>query len=188
MTAGTTAIPGEMVDRVLGPVHIAVQYALVSLLAYVIASYATVSLQGTADLASIGALWAMISGIVVMQETRKSTLNSAWLRILGSLAGAIISAIYLLVFPFNPVGMAILIGITVLLCQGIGIPGHARLAALTVAVVLVVSGLNPEISPLVNAATRFIEVIIGSVVAVAVVWVWPYVTGATDPAPGDPRQ
>jgi uncharacterized membrane protein YccC len=45
-----------------------------------------------------------------------------------------------------------------------------------VAVVMVVSGLNPEIGPLVNAATRFIEVINGSIVAVAVVWVWPYMT------------
>jgi uncharacterized membrane protein YccC len=176
MAAATDAPSGKAMEKVPGPVHIAVQYALVSLLAFVIASNVTVLMQGTADLAPIGALWAMISGIVVMQETRKSTLDSAWLRILGSLAGAIISAIYLLFLPFNPLGMAILIGLTVLICQGIGIPGHARLAALTVAVVMVVSGLNPAINPLVNASTRFIEVIIGSMVAVAVVWVWPYVT------------
>jgi uncharacterized membrane protein YccC len=182
MTSGNTAIPGEAVDRVFGPVHTAVQYALVSLLAYVIASYASFSMQRTADLALIGALWAMISGIVVMQETRKSTLNSAWLRILGSLAGAIISAIYLSFLPFSPVGMAVLIGVTVLVCQGFGIPGHARLASLTVAVVMVVSAINPEISPLVNAAARFIEVIIGSLVAVAVVWVWPFVTRTADTA------
>ena len=182
MEAKGAAIPRSGIRMVIGPVHIAIQYALVSLIAYLAAFYATVLMQGTADLASIGALWAMISGIVVMQETRKSTLDSAWLRILGSLAGAIISAGYLLVFPFNPVGMAILIGITVLICQGIGIPGHARLAALTVAVVMVVSSLNPEISPLVNAGTRFIEVIIGSVVAVAVVWAWPYMTGTMNAA------
>ena len=47
---------------------------------------------------------------------------------------------------------------------------------------MVVSGLNPEISPLVNAGTRFIEVIIGSVVAVAVVWAWPYMTGTMNAA------
>lgn len=166
-------------EKVLGPVHTAVQYALVAFLSYVAASNVTIAMEGTADLALIGSLWAMISGIVVMQETRKTTLDSAWLRILGSLAGAIISAIYLVFLPFSPLGMAILIGVTVLICQGIGIPGHARLAALTVGVVMVVSGMNPEISPLVNAATRFIEVIIGSVVAVAVVWIWPYVTRPT---------
>jgi uncharacterized membrane protein YccC len=184
MTAHTPAQPGE-VEKVLGPVHIAVQYALVSLLAFVIAEQITVIMQGTADLAPVGALWAMISGIIVMQETRKSTLDSAWLRILGSFAGAVISAAYLVFLPFSPLGMAVLIGITVLICQALGAPGHARLASLTVAVVMVISSVNPEISPVLNAATRFVEVIIGSVIAVAIVWVWPYVTRDTKPERGE---
>jgi len=37
----------------------------------------------------IGALWAMISSIVVMQDTRSATISTAWLRILGSLIGAV---------------------------------------------------------------------------------------------------
>jgi len=116
----------------------------------------------------------MISAIVVTQETRSATLDTAWLRIFGSLIGAVISAVYLSFLPFSVVGMAALVGLTVLICQILGIPGHARLAALTAGVVMVVSAVNPDIPAFINAGTRFFEVIIGSTVAVAVIWVWPY--------------
>jgi hypothetical protein len=61
--------------------------------------------------------------------------------------------------------MAVMIDITVLLCKAIGIPGHARLAALTVGVILVFSTLSTDESPVVNAGLRFSGVIVGSVVA-----------------------
>jgi uncharacterized membrane protein YccC len=45
--------------------------------------------------AGIGGLWSLISGIVVLQSTRRNTWSSACLRILGTLVGSIISAAYL---------------------------------------------------------------------------------------------
>ena len=155
-------------------VSVAFQYGFVSFLSFLIAFTLSVHFSGAGDTAAIGAMWAMISGIVVMQETRKSTLDTAWMRIVGSLAGAVISALYLLVFPFSPLGMAVLIGITVLICGLLGIPGHARLAALTVGAVMVILWVDPGINPVANAATRFPDVIVGSSIAVGVAWVWPF--------------
>ena len=57
--------------------------------------------------------------------------------------------------------MAVMIGVTVLPCAAIWIPGHARPAALTVGVILVFSTLSPDARPVVNAGLRFTEVIIG---------------------------
>jgi uncharacterized membrane protein YccC len=159
---------------IAGLLAVALQYMLVSFLSFSLAQQIAIFVHGPSDTVTIGAMWAMISAIVVTQETRSTTLDTAWLRILGSLIGAVISAVYLAFLPFSVLGMAVLIGITVLLCQVLNIPTHARLAALTVGVVMVVSALNPDIPPLVNAGTRFFEVIIGSTVAVSVAWVWPY--------------
>jgi uncharacterized membrane protein YgaE (UPF0421/DUF939 family) len=101
-----------------------------------------VQLPGSA----LGGLWALISGIVVLQATRRETWASAWLRVLGTFVGAVISSIYLPFLPFNPLGMALTVGVTVLLCQTIGTPDHARLAAFTVAVIMVISTLHPEVN------------------------------------------
>lgn len=160
----------------------ALQFTIVSFLSFTIAVSITSCVHGAGDSQTIGAMWAMISSIVVMQETRSATLDTASLRILGSLFGALISAVYLSFFPFSTIGMAVLVGITILACQLLGIPGHARLAALTAGVVMVVSAVNPAVPPFVNAGTRFFEVIIGSSVAVLVVWAWPHLLNQREPA------
>ncbi len=151
--------------------RIAVQDALVSLLAYLAGSYFTQAVDGAAT--QIGALWSTISGIVVLQATRQETVATAWLRVLGTLIGASISAAYLSVLPFSPVGMAVSVGITVLFGHTCRVPDHARLAAITVAVIMVVSMADPRMNPLMNAAWRFGESCIGTALAVLAVVLWP---------------
>jgi uncharacterized membrane protein YgaE (UPF0421/DUF939 family) len=155
-------------------VTIAIQYLFVSLLAYLGAYFITGSMADTPLLTTTGALWSMVSGIVVMQETRQGTIDNAWLRILGSLIGAVMSAIYLSFLPFNPFGMAVTIGLTVLICQELHVPGHPRLAALTVGVIMVISLINPGMNPVVNAGLRFSESVIGSGAAILLIAIWPY--------------
>jgi uncharacterized membrane protein YgaE (UPF0421/DUF939 family) len=151
--------------------RIAVENTLVCLLGYLGGYYMTtlIHLPGS----ELGGLWALISGIVVLQATRRETQASAWLRVLGTFVGAVISGIYLLLLPFNPLGMALTIGVTVLLCQFIGIPDHARLAALTVALIMVISSMHPDINPVINAVLRFLESCIGTGLAVLMVLLWP---------------
>jgi len=150
--------------------RIALQSALVSLLAYWAGSYFTRLVQGSES--QIGALWATISGVVVLQATRRETVASAWLRVLGSLIGAIVCAAYLSFLPSSPLGMAFSIGITVLLCHAFRVPDHARLASITVAVIMVVSMADSRIEPLINAVLRFVESCIGTALAVLAVLAW----------------
>lgn len=160
--------------RVAGPVSSAILFALVSAVSFALAFAITGYVPEDTATQMIGAMWAMISAIVVMQDTRSATISTASLRILGSLIGAVFSAIYLLFFPFSIVGMGVLIGIVVLTCELLHLPGHLRLAGLTAGIVMVISVVNPDIPSVVNAATRFLEVIIGSSVAVAAAWIWQY--------------
>ena len=150
--------------------RIAVQITLVSLVSYLLGFHSTSLFHGQS--ASVGGLWAAISAIVVLQATRHDTWSSAWLRVLGTATGALISAAYLSVLPFSPIGMALSIFVTVLLCHALRVPDHARLASTTVAVIMVTASLHPTLSPILNAALRLSESSIGTVMAVLAALIW----------------
>jgi uncharacterized membrane protein YccC len=152
-------------------VRFSVQIALVSCLSYLAGIHFTALFHGAS--ASIGGLWSAISGIVVLQGTRRETWSSGSLRIVGTAVGSAISAACLSVMSFSPIGMAASMFVTVLVCYGIRIPDHARLAAITVSVIMVTASLNPTMNPIENAALRFFESCIGTVLAVLAVFVWP---------------
>jgi len=158
-----------MIDR--NALRTAVQIAFVSLASYVCGVYFT-SLFHSAS-AGTGGLWAVMSGNVVLQATRRETWSSAWLQILGTFVGAIVSAAYLSLLPFSVVGMAGAVFVTVIVCHVFRIPDHARLAALAVSVVMVVSSFHPTLHPVLNAALRLAEACIGTAMAVLAVLVWP---------------
>ena len=147
------------------------QIAVAALLAYWIGFNFTSLFPGY--LPKIGALWSAISAVVVAQLTRQDTRRSASLRVLGTAIGAITSAIYLSLLPFHPIGMAAAIFATGVICAGLNVPSHGRLAAITVLVVMVTASLDPALSPDLNALLRFAESCIGTAVAVVVVLLWP---------------
>ncbi len=151
-------------------IRIAFQIALASFVSYLLGFYFTDLFH--AESASIGGLWAAISSIVVLQASRHDTWSSALLRVIGTAIGAVISAAYLIVLPFNPFGIAVSIFVAVLLCHAIRVPDHARLAASTVAVVIVTASIHPALDPIVNAALRLSESFIGTVMAVLMVLIW----------------
>lgn len=151
--------------------RIPAEIALAALVAYGLGSWFTSLFPGY--LPKIGGLWSAISAIVVTQATSKEALSSASLRILGSAIGAATSAVYLILLPFHPAGMAVAIFATLLLCAAVNVPSHGRLAAITVIVVMVTSSLDPKLSPGLNALLRFAESCIGTGVAVLAVLVWP---------------
>jgi uncharacterized membrane protein YccC len=92
---------------------------------------------------------------------------------LWSAIGALTSGLYLVLHPFDPFGMALVIFVTVLICSAFNVSSHARLAAITVIVVMVTASLDPKLNPLLNALLRFLESCIGSGVALLAVWLWP---------------
>lgn len=157
--------------RVESAARQALENTVVAFVAFVVGTLFTGLFHGPSS--AIGGLWSVISGLVVLQSTRSETLSSASLRVLGSLIGAIVGGAYLLVLPFSAVGMAVCIGFTVLLCRLLGVPDHARLAGITVSVVMVVSSISPTLSPLWNAFLRFVESGIGAATAVAAAYLRP---------------
>jgi uncharacterized membrane protein YccC len=160
--------------------RIPAEIAVAALVAYLLGFWFTSLFPGY--LPKIGGLWSAISAIVVTQGTRRDTTASASLRILGSAIGALTSALYLSLLPFHPLGMAVAIFATVVLCAAVNIPSHGRLAAITVIVVMVTASLDPKLSPLLNALLRFAESCIGTAIALLGVRLW---SGSRREASGD---
>jgi uncharacterized membrane protein YccC len=144
--------------------------AVASLVAYVLGSSFTSLFPGY--LPKTGGLWSAISAIVVTQVTRQDTRSSASLRVLGSAIGALTSAVYLSLLPFDPIGMAVTIFATGVICTALRVPSHGRLAAITVIVVMVTASLDPTLNPLLNALLRFVESCIGTAVALIGLFLW----------------
>ena len=153
----------------------------VALFSYVCGSHFTYTFHKPS--ADMGGLWSVIAGIMVLQTTRHATTESAWRRAIGTLIGALTSAVYVSVLPFSALGLGACILVTVLFCHVARIGQHARIAALTVAVILVLSDSPTTASPVMSAALRFFESCIGAAIAVIALLVWPEPPAVPDPAP-----
>jgi uncharacterized membrane protein YccC len=150
--------------------RVAGQFMLIFISSYLAGYYFTFFFNSTT--AGIGGMWSAISAILVFQGTMGETRTAALLRLRGTLIGAIAGGLYLSFFPFNPIGTAIAIGITVLVCLLLGLPDSMRLASITVLIIMVVSNSDPELGPIANASLRFFESCIGAAIAVVVSAVW----------------
>ena len=143
-----------------------VENFIVAVLAYLLGYYFTAMFHlGTAE---VGGLWAVISGVFVMADKESLTFKSAIMRIRASFIGCLVAGVYLYFFPFTVVGFAICIAVGVLLCHLFRIPDHIKTISITISVVIIISVVNHNIGPVANAALRFAESVIGSLVAVAV--------------------
>ena len=161
----------------------AVLSAAVSGLAFLGGSRFTGPFHGTSAL--LGGLWSMISSLVVLQSSRRHTLSSSLRRVLGTLVGAVVSGLYLSFLSFSIGGMVACVGVTVLIGEAAGAPDHARLAAITVVIVMGTAVANPAVSPVVDAALRFGEACIGTGIAIGAVFLWPETVRAAAPLPAD---
>lgn len=116
----------------------------------------------------ISGLWCAISGIIVLQVLIKESFSAAWIRILGSFLGALTSFVFVIMMGYTMLALAICVFITVTLTSIFKIKQTFRLAGLTAAIIIVVGSLEPSISPLLNASTRFLESFIGTIIAVLI--------------------
>ena len=145
-----------------------VQLAVASLIAYCVAFYGLYSLvDRTSD--QLGAMWAVISTVFVLRDTRAHSLTAALSRTVATLAAVFLCVLYFLALPFHAVGMAILIGLGVLLVNLAGRREDAITTGITIAVVMVVGGMNPG-NDWLQAMLRLLDTLVGSAAGVAVAW------------------
>lgn len=142
------------------------QNFLIAIFSFVCGYYVTSTVDHSSP--AIDGLWAVISAILVFQNTYAETLKSAQVRIIGALIGSVIASLYLTFFEFSVLGLGVCIFLGILVCYVSHIPDKVRITSVSVSVVLLVSSVNPEINPFLNGSLRFVESIIGSAVAIGV--------------------
>ena len=114
----------------------------------------------------VGILWAVISAVFVFRDTRQQSLSAGMSRLFATGVSFALCLVYLLLFPANPLGMAILIAIGALLMTAVNRRDEIGLVAITTAVVLIVAAENPDIAwqqPLLRLADTVGGVAVGIV-------------------------
>ena len=112
----------------------------------------------------VAILWAVISAVFVFRDTREHSLSVGFSRLFATCVSFALCLVYLLLFPANAIGMAILIAIGALLAALAGRRDEIGLVAITTAVVLIVAAENPDVAwhqPLLRLADTVLGVAIG---------------------------
>jgi uncharacterized membrane protein YgaE (UPF0421/DUF939 family) len=118
----------------------------------------------------VGILWAVISAVFVFRDTREHSLSAGMSRLFATCVSFALCLVYLLLFPANPLGMAILIAIGTLLMTMAGRRDEIGLAAITTTVVLVVAAENPE-TAWQQPFLRLADTVAGIAVGIACKWI-----------------
>ena len=123
---------------------------------------------------ALGGMWAVIATIFVYRERHDQSIAAALSRLAATSVSFVLCLAYLLVFPADAGGMAVLIGLGVLFVMLIGRPGDAVTTGITTTVIMVVTILSPH-DAWQQPILRFVDTLIGVALGLAAAWIGPLV-------------
>jgi uncharacterized membrane protein YgaE (UPF0421/DUF939 family) len=151
----------------------AVNLAITTFIAYALTTSVTPLLtQRPAQ--PVGILWTVISAVFVFRDTREHSLSAGSSRLFATCVSFALCLVYLLLFPANPLGMAIVIAIGTLLMTLANRRDEIGLLAITTAVVLIVAAENPQTSWQ-QPFLRLADTVAGVTVGIACKWIASFV-------------
>jgi uncharacterized membrane protein YccC len=116
-----------------------------SLISYLVITHVLApihSISKASDL--LGGMWAVIATLFVYRESHRESVSSALTRLWATLLSLVLCLIYLLIFPFHPLGLAALIALGTFLLMVVGHDELVVTAGITTAVVMVVAEVSPH--------------------------------------------
>jgi hypothetical protein len=154
-------------------IQIGIKTAIVAFLGWTIGSWFSHITDRPNNL--ISGLWCTMTAIVVLQTHLGGTYKTSWIRFLGVILGSIIGAFSTAIFGSNPLTLSVSIFLLVMLCFILDLKDSIRISCMSVTVVMVLWGLQPNVSPWTFAFFRTIDSILGILIAVFVAHlVWPF--------------
>jgi len=158
----------EQPDR-LTTVGYSLTVGLAGLASYWLTTTAMSGVHQSYEDGQLGGMWAAVATIFVLRDSRRKSLAAALSRMSATLVSFALCLAYLAVWPFHAWGLALLVGLSVLIPGLIGLPGDEMTAAITTTVVMVVAGLSPHSAwkqPILRLADTAIGVAVGIVAVV----------------------
>jgi uncharacterized membrane protein YccC len=122
-------------------------YVLGMTIACAISYWITTSgLIGFVDKSSdfLGGMWAVVATVFVFRDTRRNSLSAGFARLIATCVSFALCLLYLLLFPFQVLGMAVLIGIGTVVMMLLGRREDIVTTGITTAVVMVVAAMSPQ--------------------------------------------
>jgi uncharacterized membrane protein YccC len=117
----------------------------------------------------LGGMWAVAATVFVFRESHASSLSAGIARLIATCVSFALCLVYLLIFPFTPVGMAALIGIGSVAMALLGRRDDIITTGITTAVVMVVAAISPE-DAWQQPLLRLADTVVGIATGVACRW------------------
>jgi uncharacterized membrane protein YgaE (UPF0421/DUF939 family) len=146
-----------------------VNMAIACLISYWIMTKALSGLVGSAA-DYLGGMWATAATIFVFRDTHEASLSAGIHRFTATCVSFALCLIYLWIFPFEPAGMAALLGIGTWIMMKLGRRDDIVTTGITTAVVMVVAAMdtrNAWLQPLL----RLLDTVVGIAVGIGVKWI-----------------
>jgi uncharacterized membrane protein YccC len=112
----------------------------------------------------LGGLWAVIATLFVYRERHRESLTAALTRLWATLLSFVLCLIYLLIFSFHPLGLAVLIALGTFLLMAVRRDELVVTAAITTTVVMVVAAISPHDAwqqPILRAVDTAVGIAVG---------------------------
>ena len=122
-------------------------YALEMTIACAISYWITTSgLTAFVDKSSdfLGGMWAVVATVFVFRDTRSNSLSAGFARLMATCVSFALCLLYLLLFPFQVLGMSVLIGVGTVVMMLLGRREDIVTTGITTAVVMVVAAMSPQ--------------------------------------------
>ena len=117
---------------------------------------------------ALGGMWSVIATVFLFRDSYNKSLAAAVSRMAATLVSFALCLAYLAFLPFHPWGLAVLVGLSVLVTALIGRPEDEITAGITTTVVMVAASLSPHDAwrqPILRLADTAIGVAVGLVAA-----------------------
>jgi uncharacterized membrane protein YgaE (UPF0421/DUF939 family) len=113
----------------------------------------------------LGGMWAVIATIFVFRDSRSSSMSAGLSRLIATCVSFLLCLVYLSVFPFEPIGLAVLIGIGTVVMMLLDRREDIITTAITTTVVMVVAAISPQ-DAWQQPILRLIDTIVGIAVGI----------------------
>ena len=121
----------------------ALEMAVACVISYWIITYLLAPfVDKAADL--LGGMWSVVATVFVFRDSRAKALSAGLDRLIATCISFALCLLYLLLFPFQSVGMAALIGVGTVVMMLLGRREDIVTTGITTAVVMVVAAISPQ--------------------------------------------
>ena len=113
----------------------------------------------------LGGMWAVVATVFVFRDTRANSISAGFARLIATCVSFALCLLYLLLFPFQPLGLAALVGIgtvIMILCRR---REDIITTGITTAVVMVVAAMSPQ-NAWIQPLLRLVDTIVGIAVGI----------------------